>query len=111
MPHPLILQITWTCFQAGSSLDLNYGEEVLVSYLPLSHVAAQVNDMWIAVRFAATTHFAEPDALKVRLVLRHLIDMSGRLWLRRWSRSANDPWVGGSNPGSPCSHVEVCKTL
>jgi len=56
--------ITWTCFQAGSSLDLNYGEELLVSYLPLSHVAAQVNDMWIAVRFAATTHFAEPDALK-----------------------------------------------
>jgi long-subunit acyl-CoA synthetase (AMP-forming) len=47
--------------------DLKHGEEVVVSYLPLSHVAAQVNDMWLAMRFAAVTYFAEPDALKVRI--------------------------------------------
>lgn len=40
-------------------------EEQLVSYLPLSHVAAQMNDIWISMRFAATTSFAQPDALKV----------------------------------------------
>ena len=46
--------------------ELVYGEEVVVSYLPLSHVAAQVNDLWISVKFAGTTYFASPDALKVR---------------------------------------------
>uniref|UniRef100_A0A8C8EVD0 long-chain-fatty-acid--CoA ligase n=1 Tax=Oncorhynchus tshawytscha TaxID=74940 RepID=A0A8C8EVD0_ONCTS len=56
--------ITWTSNAAGIMPDLKHGEEVVVSYLPLSHVAAQVNDMWIAMRFAAVTYFAEPDALK-----------------------------------------------
>lgn len=40
-------------------------KEEIVSYLPLSHVAAQMNDIWISMRFAATTSFAQPDALKV----------------------------------------------
>jgi len=44
---------------------LKCGEEVVVSYLPLSHVAAQLIDMWICAGFAMTTYFADPDALKV----------------------------------------------
>ncbi|XP_051517796.1 long-chain-fatty-acid--CoA ligase ACSBG2-like [Myxocyprinus asiaticus] len=56
--------ITWTANAAGSMTRLKMGDEELVSYLPLSHVAAQVNDMWICMRFAGTTSFAEPDALK-----------------------------------------------
>ncbi|XP_071753795.1 long-chain-fatty-acid--CoA ligase ACSBG2-like [Centroberyx gerrardi] len=56
--------LTWTANAAGVMSQLSHGEEVVVSYLPLSHVAAQVNDMWIGVRFAGTTYFAEPDALK-----------------------------------------------
>ena len=32
---------------------------------------------------------------------------SGWLWIRRQSRSSNDPWVGSSNPGSSCPHVKV----
>lgn len=44
-------------------------EEAVVSYLPLSHVAAQMNDMWVCMRFAATTNFADPDALKVKTFL------------------------------------------
>lgn len=64
---PLLVQVTWTATTAGTVTELKHGEEVVVSYLPLSHVAAQVNDMWICMRFAATTYFAEPDALKVRL--------------------------------------------
>lgn len=47
--------------------ELTKGIETIVSYLPLSHIAAQVNDMWIGMRFAATTYFADPDALKVRI--------------------------------------------
>lgn len=47
---------------------LKMAEEEVVSYLPLSHVAAQVQDMWISMRFAAITNFAEPDALKVKVL-------------------------------------------
>nr|XP_057927384.1 long-chain-fatty-acid--CoA ligase ACSBG2-like [Doryrhamphus excisus] len=60
--------LTWTAQQAGLIVDLKYAEESVVSYLPLSHVAAQVNDMYITMRFGATTYFAEPDALKGSLV-------------------------------------------
>ncbi|KAM7415789.1 hypothetical protein PAMA_018043 [Pampus argenteus] len=56
--------LTWTAHAAGAMVNLNYAEETLISYLPLSHVAAQVYDMWTAMRFAGTSYFAEPDALK-----------------------------------------------
>ncbi|XP_062873978.1 long-chain-fatty-acid--CoA ligase ACSBG2-like [Trichomycterus rosablanca] len=56
--------ITWIAHAAGSAINLDMGENSAVSYLPLSHVAAQVNDMWVSMKFAAATYFAEPDALK-----------------------------------------------
>ncbi|XP_017307775.1 long-chain-fatty-acid--CoA ligase ACSBG2 isoform X2 [Ictalurus punctatus] len=56
--------ITWIANASGSVVNLTKGEDSVVSYLPLSHVAAQVNDMWLCIRFAATTYFAQPDALK-----------------------------------------------
>nr|XP_040051627.1 long-chain-fatty-acid--CoA ligase ACSBG2-like isoform X2 [Gasterosteus aculeatus aculeatus]XP_040051628.1 long-chain-fatty-acid--CoA ligase ACSBG2-like isoform X2 [Gasterosteus aculeatus aculeatus] len=60
--------LTWTVRTASSMLTLKPAEEVLVSYLPLSHVAAQLVDMWLCVSFAMTTYFADPDALKGSLV-------------------------------------------
>ncbi|XP_033974393.1 long-chain-fatty-acid--CoA ligase ACSBG2-like [Trematomus bernacchii] len=60
--------LTWTVRTAAPMADLKYGEEVVVSYLPLSHVAAQLIDMWMCVCFAMTTYFADPDALKGSLV-------------------------------------------
>nr|XP_006627278.1 PREDICTED: long-chain-fatty-acid--CoA ligase ACSBG2-like isoform X1 [Lepisosteus oculatus]XP_015195068.1 PREDICTED: long-chain-fatty-acid--CoA ligase ACSBG2-like isoform X1 [Lepisosteus oculatus]XP_015195074.1 PREDICTED: long-chain-fatty-acid--CoA ligase ACSBG2-like isoform X1 [Lepisosteus oculatus]XP_015195078.1 PREDICTED: long-chain-fatty-acid--CoA ligase ACSBG2-like isoform X1 [Lepisosteus oculatus] len=60
--------LTWVAYAAGSMVKLKERTEVVVSYLPLSHVAAQVNDMWLAMRFAATVYFADPDALKGSLV-------------------------------------------
>lgn len=54
-------------------VNLSYGEESVVSYLPLSHVAAQVIDIWICMRFAGTVYFADPDALKVRAP--HVVQM------------------------------------
>ncbi|XP_056140333.1 long-chain-fatty-acid--CoA ligase ACSBG2-like [Lampris incognitus] len=56
--------ITWTANTAGMVTELVPGEEVVVSYLPLSHVAAQMNDIWVCMRLGGTTYFAEPDALK-----------------------------------------------
>ncbi|XP_053276057.1 long-chain-fatty-acid--CoA ligase ACSBG2 isoform X1 [Pleuronectes platessa] len=56
--------LTWTAHTASTLVDFTYGVEVLVSYLPLSHVAAQMMDMWITMAFAGTIYFADPDALK-----------------------------------------------
>ncbi|XP_068576803.1 long-chain-fatty-acid--CoA ligase ACSBG2-like isoform X2 [Cebidichthys violaceus] len=60
--------LTWTVRTGASMLNLKHAEEVVVSYLPLSHVAAQLVDMWLCVSCAITTYFAEPDALKGSLV-------------------------------------------
>ncbi|XP_068576804.1 long-chain-fatty-acid--CoA ligase ACSBG2-like [Cebidichthys violaceus] len=60
--------LTWTVHRAASMLSLKHTEERMVSYLPLSHVAAQLVDMWMSMLCAITTYFAEPDALKGSLV-------------------------------------------
>ncbi|KFP91910.1 Long-chain-fatty-acid--CoA ligase ACSBG2, partial [Apaloderma vittatum] len=43
-------------------------KNVVVSYLPLSHIAAQMSDIWAAMRFGVQVFFAQPDALKGTLV-------------------------------------------
>lgn len=60
--------ITWTAHVGCTILKAKGGEEILVSYLPLSHVAAQMIDIWVCMGFAGTVYFAEPDALKGSLV-------------------------------------------
>uniref|UniRef100_A0A8C5HT89 long-chain-fatty-acid--CoA ligase n=1 Tax=Gouania willdenowi TaxID=441366 RepID=A0A8C5HT89_GOUWI len=60
--------LTWTARTSAALLSNSYGVEVLVSYLPLSHIAAQMIDIWVSMSFAGTTYFAEPDALKGSLV-------------------------------------------
>jgi len=44
---------------------LRFGQESSLSYLPLSHVAAQLFDFYIPIVAGATVYFAQPDALKV----------------------------------------------
>ena len=51
---------------AGRTAKLDCAAEEIISYLPLSHVAAQVLDIFIPMLYAATVCFAQPDALKVR---------------------------------------------
>ncbi len=41
----------------------------MISYLPLSHVAAQMMDIHAAVQCGLTIHFAQPDALKGSLAV------------------------------------------
>lgn len=42
------------------------GCDIVVSFLPLSHIAAQIMDIVIPIRFGISVYFAQPDALKVR---------------------------------------------
>ncbi|XP_056270987.1 long-chain-fatty-acid--CoA ligase ACSBG2 [Pseudoliparis swirei] len=63
--------ITWTALSISHHVglkDATRSQEQVVSYLPLSHIAAQMVDMWVTMRVGGATHFAQPDALKGSLV-------------------------------------------
>ncbi|XP_017541952.2 long-chain-fatty-acid--CoA ligase ACSBG2 isoform X1 [Pygocentrus nattereri] len=59
--------LTWTAFATAGHIGLSeadQSQEVVISYLPLSHIAAQMIDIWITMRVGGATYFAQPDALK-----------------------------------------------
>ncbi|CAO2641046.1 Long-chain-fatty-acid--CoA ligase ACSBG2 [Lemmus lemmus] len=63
--------ITWTAGAAWRELELSCAsgrQELIVSYLPLSHIAPQMMDIWVPIRIGALIFFAQPDALKGTLV-------------------------------------------
>lgn len=65
-----MLQLTWTAAAAGRFImlsDAQDRQEHVVSYLPLSHIAAQMSDIWSAMTFGVQVYFAQPDALKVKI--------------------------------------------
>ena len=43
------------------------GVEQFVSYLPLSHIASQLVDIYVPLATAGTVWFAQPDAMKVSM--------------------------------------------
>lgn len=57
--------VTWTASSIieGGYMDLNHTDRV-VSYLPLSHIAAQLLDIYCIILIGGCTYFAQPDALK-----------------------------------------------
>ncbi|XP_068175883.1 LOW QUALITY PROTEIN: long-chain-fatty-acid--CoA ligase ACSBG2-like [Antennarius striatus] len=63
--------ITWTALSVSRYANLkepHLNQEVVVSYLPLSHIAAQMIDIWIILKIGGKTCFAQQDALKGSLV-------------------------------------------
>ncbi|XP_013191216.2 long-chain-fatty-acid--CoA ligase ACSBG2 isoform X2 [Amyelois transitella] len=61
--------LTWDAHSIGERVrDLQPLAERLVSFLPLSHVAAQAVDIYTTLSHGVTVFFAQPDALKGSLV-------------------------------------------
>ncbi|XP_032089213.1 long-chain-fatty-acid--CoA ligase ACSBG1-like [Thamnophis elegans] len=63
--------ITWTSAHASQAGDMQPAEiqqEKIVSYLPLSHIAGQMYDLWTGIKWGEEVYFAQPDALKGSLV-------------------------------------------
>ncbi|XP_075391789.1 long-chain-fatty-acid--CoA ligase ACSBG2-like isoform X2 [Tenrec ecaudatus] len=63
--------ITWMSGAVSRECCLSLAsekQETVVSYLPLSHVAAQIMDLWIPIKVGGLTYFAQPDALRGTLV-------------------------------------------
>ncbi|XP_049495688.1 long-chain-fatty-acid--CoA ligase ACSBG2-like isoform X1 [Panthera uncia] len=73
-PKPVMLShdnITWTTETAAQTLSYKCPpeeQEVLVSYLPLSYLTAQLFDVWVSISVAGALYFAQPDALRGSLI-------------------------------------------
>mmetsp|Transcript_55968 Transcript_55968/g.109538 ORF Transcript_55968/g.109538 Transcript_55968/m.109538 type:complete len:713 (+) Transcript_55968:202-2340(+) len=57
----------WTGYSGGAFLGLGPNDRI-VSFLPLSHIAAQIIDIYGPLHFGTAVFFANPDALKGTLV-------------------------------------------
>ena len=60
--------VYWTCMQAIDIGPVEYDKEVVISYLPLSHIAASLMDIWAAFLARGTVVFADRMALKGTLL-------------------------------------------
>jgi acyl-CoA synthetase (AMP-forming)/AMP-acid ligase II len=61
--------ITWTAKNICENyFDLHHGDR-FISYLPLSHIAAQIFDIHAPMYLGCSLHFCQPDALKGSLTV------------------------------------------
>merc|ERR1719367_735707 len=56
--------LTYTARRLCHTFDLKNREERLISYLPLSHVAANICDIFAMINIQGTVYFADKNALK-----------------------------------------------
>ncbi|XP_068109491.1 long-chain-fatty-acid--CoA ligase ACSBG2-like [Hyperolius riggenbachi] len=59
--------VTWTCGGIAEMLALS-SQEVLLSHLPLNHMAVQMFDLWLPLCCGGTTYFAEAGPWKGSLL-------------------------------------------
>jgi len=56
--------LTWISHVVATHLEVREGRDTFLSYLPMSHVAAQIIDLYCPLSIGGTVYFAQPDALK-----------------------------------------------
>lgn len=80
--------VTWTTsVMCQAYMDLNHNDR-LCSYLPLSHIAAQLIDLHIPMNLGGATYFCQPDALKGSLT-KTLVDVKPTIFFgvpRVWEK-------------------------
>ena len=87
-----VWQLIWTARNGGKLGELTETAEVFISYLPLSHVAAQILDIFIPMIYAVTVYFAQPDALKVKhCSCRHCSSGQSEIWIYIAQKFAKAP--------------------
>ena len=60
--------LTYNAYIGAKETGMKMFEEILVSYLPLNHIAALEVDIYTAMHTGGTVYFAQPDALKGSLL-------------------------------------------
>ena len=60
--------VTWTSRVCMEHYNWREEKEILLSYLPLSHTAAHMIDVYMLMLKAGTVYIADKDALKGTLV-------------------------------------------
>ncbi len=60
--------IYWTACVAADWIQMRESQEIMVSYLPLSHIAGNMMDIWAPMVSKATVYFADKMALKGTLL-------------------------------------------
>lgn len=60
--------LCWTASRGCETAGLGFASEIQISYLPLSHIAGSIIDIYGAITCAATIYFAQPDALRGSLL-------------------------------------------
>lgn len=80
--------LVWTAKNAGSAFNLNEND-VGISYLPLSHIAAQMVDSIVPAMAGYSINIAPPDALKGSNLKHHLVHTNPTYFLavpRVWEK-------------------------
>ncbi|TDH66334.1 hypothetical protein CCR75_005848 [Bremia lactucae] len=99
--------VIWTIRAVLDMLKRNFAHEIsnsdrIVSYLPMSHIAAQLIDIWLPVCGGLQMYFAQPDALKGSLGVT-LKEVRPTLFFgvpRVWEKIAEKMWsIGAQTTG------------
>ncbi|KAF1790591.1 AMP-binding, conserved site [Phytophthora cactorum] len=77
--------VVWTILSVVGMIKRNFNHEMhngdrLVSYLPMSHVAAQLIDIWLPICGGLQIYFAQPDALKGSLGVTLKEKIAEKMW-------------------------------
>ncbi len=88
------------------SVNTRDGIERIISFLPLSHIAAQLVDCFGAVMMGASVYFAQPDAMKGSLSVT-MVEVKPTLFFgvpRVWEK-IQEKMVQMAKSGGRCRYI------